>query len=223
MFKTETHMHVAEVSTCSKLGAEEMVKLYAEAGYKTLFITDHLQASTFRKRGIEGWKNQIDKFFSGYEVAKAAGDKLSLNIIFAAELCLNHSPHTHLLLYGIDKEFLMDCEGLLDMSFAEISAYAKSHGVTVVQAHPYRDGKSEPISTEYIDAVEAYNTNPRHENFDEQALAFAKNAGLPITGGSDAHRYEDIALGGVITECEIKTADDYARLLKAGKVEAIHQ
>ena len=109
------------------------------------------------------------------------------------------------------------------MSFAEVSAYAKSHGVTVVQAHPYRDGKSEPISTEYIDAVEAYNTNPRHENFDEQALAFAKSAGLPITGGSDAHRYEDIALGGVITECEIKTADDYARLLKAGKVEAIHQ
>jgi len=38
MYKTEAHLHVSEVSPCSKLKATEMISLYHDAGYKTVFF-----------------------------------------------------------------------------------------------------------------------------------------------------------------------------------------
>ena len=104
----------------------------------------------------------------------------------------------------------------------EFYKYAHAHGVTVVQAHPYRDGKNTPDSPDVIDAIEVYNTNPRHENFSDNALAYAKEHNLPVTGGSDTHRLEDIGRGGVLSDEEIKTADDYVRLLMSGKLTPIN-
>ncbi len=40
MFKTETHLHVSEVSPCGKVKAIDMVKLYHKAGCKTLFVSE---------------------------------------------------------------------------------------------------------------------------------------------------------------------------------------
>ena len=49
----------------------------------------------------------------------------------------------------------------------------------------------------------------------------AKENKLPITAGSDSHRQEDIALSGILSENEIKTAEDYVDLLLANKLEII--
>ena len=42
-----------------------------------------------------------------------------------------------------------------------------------------------------------------------------------MTAGSDTHRLEDIALSGVITEKEIRTADDYVHALLRGERKII--
>ena len=47
MYKIETHMHVSETSGCALLSAEEMIKRYAEAGYDTVFSTDHYVKNYF--------------------------------------------------------------------------------------------------------------------------------------------------------------------------------
>ena len=46
MFKTETHLHTAEVSSCSKIKAREMIRKYYEAGYSTVFVSDHFQTNS---------------------------------------------------------------------------------------------------------------------------------------------------------------------------------
>ena len=38
MFKTEPHLHVQEVSQCSHIRADQMIKLYKEAGVRTHLI-----------------------------------------------------------------------------------------------------------------------------------------------------------------------------------------
>ena len=43
----------------------------------------------------------------------------------------------------------------------------------------------------------------------------------PMTSGSDSHRIEDLALSGVITEKEIRTAADYVEQLMGGKLKMI--
>ena len=220
MFKTETHLHVSEISPCSHLTAREMIELYANAGYSTVFVSDHLKSRFYDKFPELTLKEKVDEFFYGYDEAKKAGDELGVNVLISAELTYDHSPN-HYLLYGFEKSFFYDLPNLFTMPKEEFYRYAKSKGVTVVQAHPYRDGKNTPDSSDIIDAVEAHNSNPRHDNFTEDCFAYASANGLPVTGGSDAHRLEDVARGGVITDVEITTAEQYVELLMAGKLEII--
>lgn len=219
MYKTETHLHTSEGSRCGKLTASEMVDIYHEAGYKTIFVTDHLYRDYFDRMGDISWKEKIDIFMSGYENALAAAGKYGMNIILSGEIQCGACPN-HYLLYGIDKEFLNKRDDILDIDIEQFYKFAKENGVFIVQAHPFRDGKCHP-TPEFADAIEVYNTNPRHNDFDDKAISVAKENALPMTSGSDAHRADDAAFGGVISEEPIESTEDYIRLLKSGKLEII--
>lgn len=219
MFKTETHLHVSEVSPCSQLSAAEMVERYHKAGYKTLVVSDHFQAGYFDSLGDLSWDEKIDTFLIGYHKVKAAAEKVSMNSILAAEIQLKGSCN-HYLLYGIDEAFLKKCPTMLEMNVETFYPYAKQHGITVIQAHPYRDNACNP-TPEFVDGFEVYNSNPRHENFTSRAIETAQQYHKPMTAGSDAHRIEDIAHSGVITEQEIRTADDYIRMFYNNELQLI--
>ena len=219
MYKTETHLHTSEVSSCSKLTASEMMELYSKAGYTTVFVTDHFKASYFEKRGDSSWEENVEWLFSGYENAKAAGEGLGINVIMGLEIHLA-STKNHYLLYGLKKDFIKNKPDILKMDISELYRYAKENGVFVVQAHPYRDGVCYP-TPEYVDAIEVINRNPRHENFDEKAIAKALECRKPMTSGSDAHRPEDIATSGVITENQIRNTEDYISAMLSGKMKLI--
>ena len=219
MFKTETHAHVKESSKCGKIFADDMSRAYKDAGYKTVIIADHFQQRAFPDFYEISWEEKVDRFYKGYESAKIAGEKYNVNVIFSCEVRFNESSN-HYLLLGIDKDFLLKRSDLFDMGIKEFYPYAKEHGVTVVQAHPYRDGKNFP-TTDYVDAIEIINSNPRHENYTDKTIKLAEETHLPTTAGSDAHREEDIALSGVISKTEIKTADDYVKLLLTKELELI--
>lgn len=215
MYKTEPHLHVAEVSPCSRLSARDAVRLYAEAGYHTVFISDHLKKTTYESYGDLSWEKKSARFLVGYENAREAGQEYGVNVLLSAELQLSESGN-HYLLYGFDKEFLDKRQDFFDMSIAEFYAYAKENGVTVIQAHPYRDGAASPAYP-HIDAIEAYNSNPRHQNHSERAFLLARENGIPVTAGSDTHRTEDVAFSGVGSSYEIRTAEDYVRLVMSGE------
>ena len=142
------------------------------------------------------------------------GEKLGLNVLMSAEFAFKDSPN-HYLVYGIDKKFLDLYPDIVNMDIEEFSIKAKKHNLFIVQAHPYRDGTNSP-TPEFADAVEAVNTNPRHENFESKCFELAKKYSLPATAGSDSHRTEDIAGCGILTETEIKTPQDYIQLIKSG-------
>ena len=106
------------------------------------------------------------------------------------------------------------------MTLEEFHAHAKAHGVTIVQAHPYRDGHNVP-HPEIADGFEVINSNPRHENYDEMIIALAKEYGKLVSAGSDAHRDEDIAGAAMLSEKEIKTVEDYLELLSSGTAKLV--
>ena len=220
MFKTETHLHVAEVSPCANVGAAELIRLYSEAGFNTVFVSDHLTKPIFERFGDIPYEEKTKKFMEGYEIAKTEGEKYGINVLFSAEFQFSYSTD-HFLLYGIDKAFLDLGPEMFEMTLPEFYALAKSHGVTVIQAHPYRDGKGLPREAEYLDAVEVYNGNRRHENYTEQSVAYAEEYNLPMTSGSDTHREEDVAQGGVLSDIEIKSAEDYVRLVMSRSLKLI--
>ncbi|MBQ4528542.1 MAG: transposase [Clostridia bacterium] len=216
MYKTETHLHTAETSDCGHIKAKDMVELYHEAGYKTLFITDHLISWFFDGLKNMSWEEKVERFMSGYTEAKKAGDSLGMNVILSAEYRFKDCPNDYLV-YGIDRDFLLKFPDVTNMTPGEFYNATRDDNIFIVQAHPCRDHVCYP-TPEFVDAIEAVNTNPRHDNFTDESYEIAQKHNLPVTGGSDSHVFDDVALCAVVTEHEIKTASDYIELLKENKL-----
>ena len=219
MFKTETHLHTCEVSACGKKHATELVRLYKERGYTTVFVTDHFQPNSLDALGDLPWEDKVTVFLSGYYKAKQLGDQLGVTVLPGAELCFPEAPN-HYLAYGITRQFLNAHPDLHKVGIEAFRKIAREEGIFIVQAHPYRDGRCFP-TPEYADAIEVYNSNPRHEDHSELAEKMAIEHSLPMTAGSDTHRDEDIAGTGVLSEAPIRSAEDYIALLKSGKAQII--
>ena len=190
MFKTETHLHTSEVSRCGKLSSTQLVKLYNEAGYTTILVTDHFQSNVLDTLGEISWEDKVTIFLSGYYRVKVAAEKLGMHALLGAEFCFVGQPN-HYLAYGITEEFLCKHPDLHKMSISEFYSIAKAAGVYMVQAHPYRDDNCYP-TPEYADAVEVYNGNPRHNDYNDRAEQYAAEYGFPVTSGSDAHQLPDM-------------------------------
>ena len=219
MYKTETHLHTSEVSRCGKVSAAEMISRYRDAGYTTVFVCDHFTADYFRRYGDISWEEKVSRHLRGYRAAKEAGDALGVHVLLSSELRFEGSVNDYLL-YGIDESFLLECRGVFSMQIEAFIDYAHARGVSVIQAHPMRGGKCTPTPL-YVDGMEVYNTNPRHENFTGETLAIARQHGLLITSGSDAHRPEDIACGGIQTDTPITSAAEYIAALRTGSYRCI--
>lgn len=215
MYKIETHIHTTPVSHCARFSPEEMTRFYKDAGYSTIFISDHFAKYHYRKLGDYTWEEKNAIMYNSYLRAKAVGDEIGVNVLFSPEYS---GSGNHFLIYNATLDFLNSRDDLLDLSTEEFREYSKKYNITIIQAHPYRDGQCFP-QAEYVDGFEVINTNPRHENFDDKSIALAKEHNLLMSAGSDAHRTEDIALAAVLSPYEIKTTDDYLNLLRSGQAK----
>ena len=217
MYKTETHLHTSDSSVCGKIPAAELIRLYHEAGYSTVFVTDHVHKKGFRLLGDIPWEEKVSIYFAGYYRAKYEGDKLGVTVLPAAEITIKPN---HYLAYGVTRDFLLAYPDIYELSIEEFYAAAKKHGVFIVQAHPHRDGKCYP-TPEYVDAIEVYNSSPNHADFSEKSEAVAREYGLLVSAGSDTHKPEEVALSGVMSENKINTAEDFIALIRSGKAQII--
>ncbi|MBE7038733.1 MAG: PHP domain-containing protein [Ruminococcaceae bacterium] len=217
MYKTEPHMHLKEVSSCSHLMADEMIKLYRKEGYDTVFVTDHFTTRYFNLLGDIPWEDKITIFLSAYYKAVEAGKKEGITVLMGAEFTIESN---HYLGYGVTREFLNMYPDLDKKSIKEFSAIAKKHNIFLVQAHPFRDEKYYP-TPEYVDAIEVYNSNPRHEDFSEKSFQLAKENGLYMSAGSDTHRKEDVGKSGILSDTKIESSKDFISLIKSGRAKII--
>ena len=117
MYKTEVHMHTYPVSACSKLTPTEQVRLFKEAGYDTVFVSDHFSAHHFKKLGEHlTFAEKVDKLCDAYLEAKAEGDRIGLTVLFSVELSFHKN---HYLLYGVTREMLKLREDIFDIDIDE--------------------------------------------------------------------------------------------------------
>ena len=219
MYKIETHLHTSEVSGCAHLSASEMIERYAQAGYDTVFVCDHYAKKYFDRLGDMSWTEKTKMYLSGYTNAREAGDQLGVTVLPAIELTFANSPNDYLV-YGITKEFLEKHPALYESNIEDFYPLAKSLGLLVVQAHPFRNNVCFP-TPKYVDGLEIYNSNPRHTDYSDKTAALAKEENLLTTAGSDSHRPEDIGLSGLLSEKPIRSSQDFISLIKSGKATII--
>lgn len=206
----ETHLHTREASKCATASGAEQVRSYYEAGYTGIIVTDHFfNGNTCVPRKLP-WKQRIDLFCSGYENAKAEGNKLGVDVFFGWE---SGFCGTDFLIYGLDKEWLMNHEDIIDWSIEEQYEKVKADGGYVVQAHPFREVSYIPkvrLYPEYCDAVEVVNAanNLLNPVFNERAYDYALQYDLPMTSGSDVHHIPAMN-GGMEFDTRLNSIYDY--------------
>lgn len=213
----ETHLHTKEGSACGKLSGAEQAELYKGFGYAGIVVTDHFFNGNCAVPRELPWRERVERFCAGYRSAKKRGDEIGLQVFFGLETCFFGQEF---LLYGLSEEWLKEQEDMLSWSPAEQFQRVKAAGGFVVQAHPYREASYIREVKLYPDCCEAFEVSnalnaARGENFNEKAAAYAKEHGIPGTGGSDAHGRVQLR-GGVLFEKKWESIEDYANAVRSG-------
>lgn len=212
----DTHVHTDEVSRCGKVPARKLVNLYKEAGYDGIVITDHYYQGFFETMSGWDWSRKSDAFLAGYREALEEGGKIGLDVFLGAELRFTEHENDYLV-YGIDREFLLNHPCLYDLGLKRFRELIRNRDILLYQAHPFRVGMV-PAPPPLLDGVEVFNGNPRHDSQNSHARQFALENGLKMLSGSDFHQVEDLAGGGIVLKERIRSGRELVKVLKAGRV-----
>lgn len=221
MYKYEPHMHTSEASACANSSGAEMAEKYKAEGYTGIIVTDHFfNGNTSIPRDLP-WRDRIELFCRGYENAANRGKEIGLDVFFGFEYGDGCSDF---LVYGLDKDWLIKNDFIMDISFEQFLRHARSCGGMVIQAHPFRDRGyvTHTIhAPQLVDGVEIVNSS-QPDRCNERAKIYAGWYDLPVTGGSDAHNttYSWYG-GGVISERKFTSALDYAKAVANREVRCI--
>lgn len=209
--KYETHCHTSEASACGESSASEMVKAYYEAGYSGMCITDHFFNGNTAVDSRLKWKDRVKAFCAGYHEAIKAAKDLDFDVFFGWE----YGYHgTDLLTYGLSEEFLFANEDILEWPIEMYFDKVHEAGGIIVHAHPFRERpyiKEIRIFTEYIDAVEVFNSGNDEEVFNTRALEYALKHKLPGTRGSDCHNANNLPGEGVTFNERLTSVEDFIK------------
>ncbi len=222
MYKYETHMHTSEASGCGLSSGAEMADKYKAEGYTGIFVTDHFfNGNTAVPRDLP-WKDRIEMYCSGYENALKRGKEIGLDVFFGIEYGDGGSDF---LVYGLDKQWLLDNDFILEMELTRFLEYARSCGGMIVQAHPFRDYeyiRSTTHAPHFVDGIEIVNSSHSVPEFNERAKMYASWYNLPVTSGSDAHSTTTRWFGGgVLSPVKFTCPLDYTRAMVKGEITII--
>ena len=217
--KIDLHVHTSEVSLCGQLPAKEVVRLYKEAGYDAIVITNHFNNDTACHYERHGQKDFYALYMDGYRLAKEAGEALGLTVLFGYEIRFTENINDYLV-FGMPDELAMDYMRLFAMKPKEFSALANENGFLFYQAHPFRNGMT-VCRPDILYGIEVHNGHPGHDSRNDIALEWAEKYGLHKISGSDCHFAEGVGKAGIITREDILTDDPLVNVLKSGNYELI--
>ena len=209
----ETHSHTCEASACGKVHGEDYISYMMDKGYSGMIITDHFfNGNTCVPEDLP-WKERVEMYCSGYERAKKAAEGKDFNVMFGVEINFWKDEY---LLYGIDKEWLINNECIMRMTRHELLDAIHEAGGAMVCAHPFRerdylsDIKLAPAAA--VDGIEVYNA-ANSANMNALGFEDCTKLDLPMTAGSDIHFFHDKEMGGMLFDTKLESVQDYARAI----------
>lgn len=204
----DLHIHTSPLSACSYIDPKELVREARRSKLDGICLTEH----------------QI--VWDLNEVGKLAGNE-GLKIFRGNEFTTNQGD---VLVFG----FYEDIREL--MIIQELREKVQREGGFMVAAHPFRGFKTFGIGQlhltvdqaakrrmfDFVDAVEIGNGKLSDEEND-MARKVAEKIGLPGTGGSDAHRIDEIATWVTEFENDIESEAQLVKELHAGRFRAVNR
>ena len=206
--KIDLHIHTSPLSACSYIDPQELIQEARRLKLDGICLTEHQVV----------WDPD--------EVDKLAGEA-GIRIFRGNEFTTNQGD---ILVFG----FYEDIKELLIIQ--ELRDKVTAADGYMIVAHPFRGFKTFGIGQlqltveqackrkvlEFVDAVEVGNGKLSPEEND-MARKVAEKLGLPGTGGSDAHRVDEIGTWVTVFENEIESEIELVQELHAGRFKAVKQ
>jgi predicted metal-dependent phosphoesterase TrpH len=206
--RIDLHIHTSPLSACSYIDPQDLIQEARRLQLDGICLTEHQVV----------WDpDEVDK------LAAEAG----IRIFRGNEFTTNQGD---ILVFG----FYEDIKELLIIQ--ELREKVTAAGGYMIVAHPFRGFKTFGIGQlqltveqackrkvlEFVDAVEVGNgkLSPEENNM---ARKVAEKLGLPGTGGSDAHRVDEIGTWVTVFEKEIESEIELVQELHAGRFKAVKQ
>ena len=222
MNKYELHAHTAECDRVAQHSGAEMVRLYADAGYSGMVITDHYFSLFYEWFKDEfcpsDHKSIIDRYLRGYHSARNEAERIGFSLLCGAEVRFDNTPNDYLI-YGLEEDDLYTLPLLNRLkNLRELLAVLPGRAV-IVQAHPFRVNMT-VTDPELLFGVEVHNgrTSPFRN---KMARDYAEHYGKVMTSGSDFHKLKDLARGGIATPRAVTCSAELVELLKSGDYSLI--
>ncbi len=206
--KIDLHIHTSPLSACSYIDPQELIQEARRLQLDGICLTEHQVV----------WDpDEVDK------LAAEAG----IRIFRGNEFTTNQGD---ILVFG----FYEDIKELLIIQ--ELREKVTAADGYMIVAHPFRGFKTFGIGQlqltveqackrkvlEFVDAVEVGNGKLSPEEND-MARKVAEKLGLPGTGGSDAHRVDEIGTWVTVFEKEIESEIELVQELHAGRFKAVKE
>jgi predicted metal-dependent phosphoesterase TrpH len=204
--RIDLHIHTSPRSACSYIDPHELIQEAQRLKLDGICLTEHQvlwDSEDVEKLAREGGV----KIFRGNEFTTNQGDIL----VFG--------------LYKDIKELLM---------IQDLRAEVRKSGGFMIAAHPFRGFKTFGIGQlqmtveqackrkvlEFVDAVEIGNGKLSPDEND-MARKVSEKLDLPGTGGSDAHRVDEVGKWLTVFEKEIQNENELVAELHAGRFTAV--
>ncbi|MBE7081419.1 MAG: hypothetical protein E7372_02525 [Clostridiales bacterium] len=184
MIKIETHAHTGG-SWCALCELKEIFRHYKSYGYGGIVVTNHYSYAEYKSHECKSFRDYAKYFLSLIDSAIDMGKKHNMKVFYGAEVRLN-SDKTEYMLYGFDKNFLLDNANLWEFTQGELFKIANLNGLFMYQTHPFRQGVTVG-DARFMHGAESFNGHFHHVNNNVPAKEFCKQNNLIEMSGTDFH------------------------------------
>lgn len=182
----DLHAHSAGISTCCKATPADVIRCAKEKGIDGVVLTNHYQKNYLREG--ESPTDFAHRYLAEYDTFKTLGEAERFSVFFGIEITMEHYHRVHMLVYGIDGDFVLRHAEMYNYTQAELYTAVKAAGGTMIQAHPMRLGYNVLLDTAMLDGVEV-NSHPKYHTIHlAEMTEIAHQNGLLLTSGGDFHK-----------------------------------
>ena len=210
----DMHSHSSGISKCCQMDAKGVVKEALNVGIDGIVLTNHY---------VKYYANDEDylglavRYVEEFNYAKKCGDEVGCKVFFGLEVTMEHEGFPHLLVYGVEPQFILNHPQIFSYSQEQLYNAVKTAGGVLVQAHPYRKNLNALFDLKYLDGIEV-NCHPLYEGTHLAELKkIAEDNNKLLTCGGDYHADTHRVKCGMYLPEWIKNGVDVGTYLKQTK------
>ena len=209
----DLHAHSSGISKCCQIPGNEVVNEAKKVGLDGIVLTNH-----YKKNYVENnkWDDFAIKYVDEFNATKRYGEQIGIKVFFGIEVTMEKHSFVHLLIYGVDEDFVLKNPCIFDLTQEELYKLVKKHNGILIQAHPFRGNKNNLLDLNYLDGIEI-NCHPLYEGTHiNELISIAKKNNFIVTCGGDYHADTHRPKCGVYFK-EVNSIEDIANELKKTK------